>query len=900
MIEVIKNKFAMILNELTQNTKRKIYVSSGILLSMLLAFLIFMFVAKNNNLYPFGDKSIAWCDMNQQVIPLLNSLKDILSGKNSLVYNLNFAGGMSMYAVFFFFLCSPFSLLTIFVPKENMMLFMNVLVLLKMLTGTGVMSFYLLRKYKKISMPIAIAFSILYAFSGYTMMYYQNVIWLDYLYLFPLLMISLDLLLEKNKGLMYLIMISLLVIMNYYIGAMVVFFTIFYVGLNIFYRRKEEVIGKISKKFLVYSLLAALISCFAIIPSFYEYLNSARGNSWIESIRTSWMITPYQTAIPLLLSTLLVLPFIFKSKNSIDRKVKYIILFLLMIPVLIDPINKAWHLGSYQAFPCRFAFINIFLILDLASESFNQDVEEKWHLKHLIGLIVSLGICAFAFWFESIYIEDKIDYLKQYAVSLWGNQTSFEALLRYYSIILIISVVFLVLFKSNLLHKKNIGIAMVALTIIESLFSSQIYMVVPARDDVSYREIYALENQIKDDSFYRLKLTNKLTDVNTIGAMGYKNLGHYTSLTNKDYMATMKKLGYSSYWMEVGAYGGTTFTDALLVNKYTLHYGHVADAILSKNQFSITENNVYNFGLISDNILQGNEELSLNRVENQRYLATALFNETSLIESYTYNQLKDIKDLSNDNKTVFELLNSSKNGRISYSINVQEERSLYFECFDIVSNSLSETINDSFSVFVNGVNKAYKYPSQSTNGIVYLGTFENQKVNINIELLKNISCNSFNVFSINEGKLQDSIKNSQYANITSFRDTKIEGEYSISKEGTLFLPINYTSGMKAKIDGKSIEVLKVFSNFVGVHLTEGNHKISITISQPYLLTGFLISFFGIGLFALYKFFLSKKIENIKIVETISINACLVLTIGLFIFIYITPMIINVLGQIGLI
>ena len=55
-----------------------------------------------------------------------------------------------------------------------------------------------------------------------------------------------------------------------------------------------------------------------------------------------------------------------------------------------------------------------------------------------------------------------------------------------------------------------------------------------------------------------------------MGGLGYPTLNHYTSLTDEDYMFTMKKLGYSSYWMEVGSQDGSLLTDALLGNRYTV------------------------------------------------------------------------------------------------------------------------------------------------------------------------------------------------------------------------------------------------------------------------------------------------------------------------------------------
>ena len=53
-------------------------------------------------LFPFGEFTVSWCDMNQQVVPLLCEFKDILEGKGSLFLNLQNAGGMNFWGVFLF------------------------------------------------------------------------------------------------------------------------------------------------------------------------------------------------------------------------------------------------------------------------------------------------------------------------------------------------------------------------------------------------------------------------------------------------------------------------------------------------------------------------------------------------------------------------------------------------------------------------------------------------------------------------------------------------------------------------------------------------------------------------------------------------------------------------------
>lgn len=55
------------------------------------------------SLYPFSNLTVAWCDMKQQVLPLLIEFRDILLGQGNMFLNLQNAGGMSFWGIFLFF-----------------------------------------------------------------------------------------------------------------------------------------------------------------------------------------------------------------------------------------------------------------------------------------------------------------------------------------------------------------------------------------------------------------------------------------------------------------------------------------------------------------------------------------------------------------------------------------------------------------------------------------------------------------------------------------------------------------------------------------------------------------------------------------------------------------------------
>ena len=883
-----KEKMLNLINKVSYYLNKYAY-----LLLPIITGIIFLLICKGNELYPFGNKTIAWCDMDQQGIPLLSQFKDVLEGKKGFTYNFANASGMSLFSVYFFFLSSPFSYLVIFVEKAEIANFMNLIVMFKLMVASLTMGIYLKKKYENINVLFIISLSLLYTYSVYNLMYYQNVMWLDIVYLFPLLVLSLDYLLDKNKFIPYLILIALVVITNYYIAFMVICFVLIYVGLNLYQRRKEEDIHQKARSFIISSFIAALLSCFSIIPSFIQYLESARGQSLVDSLSFSWFLTHLQTTLPLLLGFVSVIPFLFKKDVSKERKNKYIILLLLLIPILIDPINCMWHLGSYQAFPCRFAFMLTFIVLDIVAINLNETKEEKFNFKHVVGFSISLILIVSLYVFENNYISKKVQDLDQYSHSLWGNSTSLEALLRYYSIILIGVLIIYLLYKIKLMNKKILSISFINLTIIEILFSTSVYLIPPSSDSSPYQKLYSLSEHINDDSFYRVKTDSKITDINNIGAIGFNSIGHYTSLTNKDYMFTMKKLGYSSYWMEVGTYGGTSFTDALLVNKYTLKYGASEESICSNDYYHLEENKVLPFGIITNSNLEECKELEEDtRVKMQETIYQTLFDTSNPLHTvYEPTSLSNVDIVKNNSRIKYV---TSGGGTLTYNIYIEGTQSVYFEAFDKYSNNLTESINDKITIMSSGKHIS-TYPTKNLNGTIHLGTYTNKNISIRVKISETIDVSSLNVFSVNEETLNNEIEKAQKLNL-KVEANKIKGTITTEKESYLFLPICYSNGIKAKINGNKVNVIKVFSTFVAIKLTSGINEVSITYSQPGLGLGITLSLLGMGLLVLYLFF-KDRISFLKKLDKPIYYLCIAISCIVIVILYIYPLVVNISYQI---
>lgn len=874
--------------------------------------LIMGFAFYRHDLYPFGDGTVSWCDMSQQVIPLLTDFKDILSGKDGMFLNFHNAGGMNLWGVFFFFIASPYTLLVLLVDKADVIYLVNIMTVLKLMTAAVTAQIYFRTCQKKLSPYISSVLSIVYAFCGYGMFYYQNNIWLDMMYLFPLLMVAFKELFDKKRIIPYTVMLTLMMIVNYYISYMIVVFILLFMAVCCWRYRKEEKYKDVPCRFIIGSLLGALLSAVVWIPCFLQFLSSGRSKSVMQQIESADFFSNYQTTFCLLLSTasvaVIVLVFLLDGKKRSKRlNTDLIMLFLMLIPIIIEPANLMWHTGSYMSFPCRYAFITIFFALICAGyflSSENAIAKEKKNCDHFIIFLILAALIYGFYRFSEGFVENNRDGMAKYTKSLWQDSTAFELWLEFFVVAAVFYTIITLLHKKGWISKKVFALFLAMFVAAESYANVNVYMITP---DMNYpgrsyyhHNIMDLSDRIEDnDGFYRVKTSSKLFEVNLVGSMGYNSLSHYTSLTSRDYMYMMKQLGYSSYWMEVGSYGGTELTDALLSVKYLIEKNdgitNNADSVYSNSIYEIVPTEYYlPLGIVTDADLSGSEELSTGtRSDVQKKLFEQLFggNGDELITDYEYDSIYGIQDDSVMSPS-FTFNSSSDFSYMDYEIKVTDKQTLYFDCFDKLSNNLSESINGSFMVTVNGRSIQTDYPSQSSNGLLKLGEFENEEVNVRVTLNKNITnCRSYGVFGLHHDVLQKALEQVNTAGLTD-NDGKLSGSVNAKAGQKCVLQIPYQEGLKIKVNGESVSYSKVFGDLVCFDLQEGENSITVTNVPKGFYAGLALTILGVALTVGY-FFIRKKLKFGELLEMAGIVAVIGAGVIVMILVYIAPCILNI-------
>ncbi len=832
--------------------------------ALALTLLLFCGFYRFFGIYPFGDKSIVWCDMEQQAVPLLLQCKRILEQGDSLLYHPLNGGGMNFYGVFFFFLSNPFSFLALY-TELPIPLLMNLLVPLKLSLAAAAATIWLKYRYPKLSRAPLLLLSLMYGFCGYGLFYYQNLMWLDVQALIPLLLLSLDLLLRKGAMLPYLLTISLHMVLCYYLGYMTVLFLLLTVGLSAIFTISKAKHSLHLAKFWLGSCLGALLTAFVWLPSFLQVMRSARGGSLIEKLANNQFFGGLYDKIALLAVTgivFAVLPFLWKKSTAAsmqEYRMRLCLFVLLLLATILDPINSMWHTGSYQAFPYRWACFPILLCLTFAAKLIAEPAPISAARSSLkksdLLLLILLPLCALLS--EGLLLafarEDMLSYVK----TLWIDQKNL--------LLLLIPLILTVLgygFALLCYHRRRIGVRL--LTVLcavlfagECVLSVSCYIGLSAETDDLYTDTVSAADRIEDDRFYRLKLTRKYTHANMVGALGYPTMAHYTSLTREDYMRGVKKMGYSSYWMEVPSTGGTVLTDALWGIRYQLGQKSDfpewvtsiwTDFRLSIGESAITAPPVIHATCDPETIAELPDG---SRADVQAYLAKQKLGLDDLIISYPATKQENLTlETTDDGSAACTITDPEKDAQITFSFFVSGKQALYFDLYSLTGTEIGNPRNESVSVSINSISKERNYPQNSINGLVYLGCKENTYVTIRAKVHKNFKCESFGVFGIQLDPLAEATESLPQADLAFNQRTYTTTTVS-PEEGILIFAIPYDEGFSATVNGESAEVYRVNTCEMAVRVPSGAVTVSLHYTPPGLVLGLAMSLSGFVLLLLY-------------------------------------------------
>lgn len=839
------------------------------------AILVFLFILLG--IYPFGNNTVLTGDLYTQVSALFYHLWDAILGNGSLLVDYTSGGGESFFGIFSYYLVSPINFIVLLFKRSDIYLAISLVVMIKIVLSSLTCLYslkYLFRKNNKMLVPL----SLLYAFSGYTLINYQITAWMDVVYMFPLIVVGLKKLIDEDKPYMYGITLFLTLCFSFYLAYMMIIF----IFLLAFIYIKCNVVKKNQKKTMfslgIFTILPMIMTMFISYPTLKQIFESARSNT-SNSIFNNLLGCLFDKLnffnISILLVTFTCLLIINRKGNEKFLKWYIPALLVLIIPYIVEPLNKVFHFMSYSFFPNRYGFILFYLLVLGGSYFFNiksLKIKTTCSMKMLkiisvVSTILLVGLYIIVF---------KLVY-KDLEVAVY-NITMIYAKKAFIILTLLSIVIFLINIGLNLFRDEKLYRPLMYIVIISNiLFNAFLYIGIKDYQSMiksSYKALSAIEN--KDTSnYYKLKTeVSDMTDfvVNDGIVSNYQAIDHFTSLVNRNSLQFYKKLGYSSFWTMIFSNGGTLFSDTILANKYFF-----TDKEIGKEFYTLKDNkygyNFYELNYDLNCLYLAKDNFNVNESDTFTYQNKIYKSISSSDDLFNIYKVRDIKGISNDKdgRVVIE----SNDNYIEYDIKIDEKAILYLDLMKTLDESIKGELKDVALIYVNDELYIDSYPTKTSNGTYNLGVYENTDVRVKIRLIKPIDISKLSLASMSVSKYEDFVKNSKLDYSILFDKNKIKIDTRVNEEGYLVIPISYSENYSVMVNGNDSDTVKMFGGLLGVKVKKGHNSINFTYENKDLGKGLIVSLLAMVIFILIGFGY-KKISSSKILGDIAYYAYSVL------------------------
>lgn len=831
----------------TNDLKKKNYLIYflSFLLSIFCVFLVFLKI----DIYPFGEKTLITGDMYRQYIDFFNYLKRALEGMVSFSYSFEKSLGGSLVGLFGYYLSSPLNLLIVFFKENQIPLFITIIAMLKIGLSSLTFSIFVKNRFSDVTNTLVILFSLMYGLMTYNISNMSNIMWLDGVYMLPLVLLGVYKYINENTKRFLIFSILFTIIFNWYTAFMVCLFLPFYYVYEILIRDKtwknyRDYVVSFSK-FCLIEAFSVLLSMFYFFPIILDLLQGKGATSdLIFSFATNCTFIEQFQAFTYGNTYILVfcgsLPIVFVISLFLSRATfweKIISLFFILLGFTMyysETLNCVWSgLRIPQGWPCRYGFLISAIILIIALYYINYYHECEYNVsegskkivtKSLIILIFALVFMEYFFSVPSIRIIVQIVFIIS-AISLISNDFRISG------------------------NIKNISL--VTIVFIEMLLNG--YFV--ARDDYTYlydeytsymEEQDAISKNLHgktEKTFYRVEQTlrkdyrtNSLMNENM--SVGFYGTTHYSSSNdslNYDFLSTM---GYFNR-EGGGAQAVIRYNEPLLPSdsflgiKYILSgkdfYGLDKQLEMDKHNGKYVFENPYALSL--GNMLP---KMSMNSIE-----------ETNPFEAQ--NQL--FSHLLGKKVSLFKPLDFVKEIEetgIKYTIN---KLNYNFPIYGYGRYSTSD-----LKLKING-NEITNYQSWLSYLVYNVGT---TKDNNYVEML-NTNENNLNdevyFYYLDMNEFQTAISVLQKTQVDPIKVNKniVEWEvYTDKADKFLTTTIPFSNSWEIEVNGKKVNAEKMFDTFIQIPLQEGENVIKMEYKIPGITTGFVISLSTLTIYEIFK------------------------------------------------
>lgn len=854
-----------------------------------LLFLLLMAVAMHAYFVFTGtDFSEACCDSVKQILHFYPFLQnEYLHG--NLFWSWKYGLGGDIFAEFlYYYSSSPFfwlSLLFQITSIDKILELRLFISIFKLFLAMVFMFLYL--RYLRRSRTASLLGSLIYGgslyFTFYSLRYdfmIDGMVWL------PLLILSLERLIDERKKGLFVFSVFLNLCTNFYLAYINTIFLFLYVILKSFLHEDRFRFGDFLKQFAKisgYYLLGVLLSAFSFIPAVYTFFQVDRfyykiqipilfnAQFYERLFYYLFSFAPIKSVnfivqFPIVTYLLLFYGFFIRDKQTRVRFRFMLIFFgLALIPYTYSVFN------GFSTMQIRWLYLLVFIVASVIAFLFDhlmQEQRQRFVTLYLgvllLILCVMLGIKPFLASL-SITRYDLANFL--IGLGLAGIFLLYPRISKQRKWILICGLVSLVSINIVLMNYHMFY------QYLKSPYTLQKKLDYRMSQQYNNPEVHEIINSIKkeDPSFYRI-IWDQVYEFNAPMVYQYYGFGAYNSLLFGDVHRFFKKeyntLQYNTPSLFKNL-DNRLYIETALANKYYIipkddpyqPYGY--SLFMTTDHFTVWINNyALPIGFLYNAVVDRSTFNRLNEAEKDELLFHAAVVEDGQkihLPRFNPESLTITKVIPDQNRIKFQnaslqgkVLTVGKNGKliIPYTpSNIPGELLVKIKVKPFMGSDYTLKVEGKLFQYF-GENTAYNYPKEEI--VFNLGNhFKKKEIEIQISPGKYRLDGIMLLFHSYEKypqlvaeKQKNALQDVQYT------EDSVAGRIVANKDGILFLSIPYSKGWKVKVDGNEVEPLKVNTAFVGIPVKKGTHQIEMHYVTPYLPLGAGISFMTLFLVVL--------------------------------------------------
>lgn len=814
-------------------------------LAFMMPILAMLCIFAGNGIYPFGDECFLRTDLYHQYAPFFAELARKLKQGGSLLYTWDIGMGTNFISLIGYYLSSVFNWLIALCSEEHVIEFISYLVIFKMgLAGLGFAM--LLHKRREIhdarycleeidfTIPF---FALFYAMSGYLAAYSWNVMWLDCIWLAPLVLLGIERLVYEKKYLLYIITLAMAITSNYYIAIMLCMFCVLYFLIQLpeifFPEDGDGFLGVLETclRFAVSSLTAGALSAIILLPEIRALSLTASSDI---NFPTDW--NAYFSILAVLgrhlvnvvtecgldhwpniycgVGVLICIPLYYMNKSirTSEKVSKTILLFFMLFSFSVNVPNFIWHGFHYpNSLPCRQSFLYIALVLIMCYDALHR--VETLNAK-MLGIAFGIG-AGFIILCQAVLTDDALTF-QSYWLSL-----------------LFIGIYTLLLFGlvKGRLPREVVFILMLIVITVESTANMALTSVttVNRTEYLSYTKGYQeLINKVEsqDNGFYRFEKVARKTK-NDGAFVGYPSISTFSSVSYGGVSDFYKALGMESSMNAYSNNGITPLLNSILDVKYTLATTPLQESQLmtlyEQNEDCYVYENLYTLSV--------------------GFMLPSGFHTDWDIDTQSAIDLQNSFSTLNGGKQLFyEIYDAAENGD-SMDIHVNQNCRVFVQ--------LDNTTVENITANINGSEKSF---SNTNRGFLLDLGYCSPEDTITLSTTDENGSIQATPYYLDENALISLVEQlkQQQLQVTSSSDTRIRGTIDVKEDGLFFLSIPYDPGWTLYVDGVKTRLYRFQDALLCCDLTAGSHEIRLSYMPDGFLSGVIVTVAAVLLLITYE------------------------------------------------